>query len=110
MPRAGARADRPIPLLVQAGEQGAHMGIVHREEDGVLAREIVVERRLAEANLIRQHLHRRFVISHPVEQRRAMSQYLVALFVMRLGRLPFLCCLSRHCRPCSLSASYLSQR
>ena len=55
-----------------------------------------------EADLIRQHLHRGLVISHPVEKRRAMPEYLVALLVMRFGRLSFLCCFSRHCRLCSL--------
>src|SRR3546814_8993726 len=89
-------------VRVESGQQRAHMRVVHREEDGVLAGEIMVERRLAEAHLIRQHLHRRLVIPHPVEQRCAMPQYLVALLVMRFGRLPFLCCFSRHCRLCSL--------
>jgi hypothetical protein len=39
-----------------------------------------------------------------------MPQYLVSLLVMRFGRLPFLCCFSRHCRLFPCSAPYLSQR
>src|SRR5207253_5822135 len=80
------RTRAPPLLRIQAIDEGSNVLLVNRVENLGLAAEVVIQRRLAQTDLIRQHLHGRAVIAAGIEQIRAALDDLLALVVMRRTR------------------------